>query len=54
MTFFMDDQVQTGQEYMVFLSECKEGAPIYTLSSRNSVYSVEEGKQILAKYGVSK
>lgn len=54
VTFFMDDQVQTGQEYMVFLSECKEGAPIYTLSSRNSVYSVEEGKQILAKYGVSK
>ena len=52
VTFFMDNQIQTGHEYMVFLSECKEGAPMYTLSSRNSVYSVEEGKQILAKYGV--
>ena len=41
ITFFADDQVQTGKEYLVFLAECRESAPVYTLSSRNSVYDPE-------------
>ena len=50
VTFFVQDQVQVGQEYVVFLAECKESAPIYTLSSKNSVYKAEEGERILKKY----
>ena len=41
ITFFADDQVQPGKEYLVLLSESKDSAPIYTLSSRNSVFDLD-------------
>lgn len=41
-----NDTVEVGKEYIVLLSDAQESAPVYTLSSRNSVYTPEEAEQI--------
>lgn len=39
-----DHTVDIGQEYLLLLAEADESTPLYTLSSRNSVYTLEEAE----------
>lgn len=41
-----NDTVDIGGEYIVLLADATETTPVYTLSSKNSVYSLKEGKVI--------
>lgn len=41
-----NDTVDIGNEYVLLLADASQSAPVYTLSSKNSVYSVEAMKAI--------
>lgn len=41
-----NDTVDIGNEYMLLLADITETAPVYTLSSKNSVYGMEAAKAI--------
>ena len=43
---FYNDTVEIGSEYVVLLSDATKTAPIYTLASRQGVYTWEEAEQI--------
>src|SRR5699024_5997537 len=41
-----NDTVNIGDEYVVLLADATDSAPVYTLSSKNSVYTLEEAQAI--------
>lgn len=45
ITFF-NNTVSVGNEYLVLLADATETAPVYTLSSKNSIYNLNEAKAI--------